>query len=233
VRALATWLAFTDLCAWLSPRSTVSRANQQKRDTIHDSMRRVLVCTVLAGCHADDPGVPRPTGTGPLSTTAAEDPGDACPCENIGDSQWDSVVSMECLCENFECPVDGESNIFTQPDPFLRITQFECPVGFVVIRQTNGWTGVDYTFQVSGEQSSFAGIRYFYDYPAFCGSLSVAGGELPPLAECEPCILSHRELVAPPGECLDREQLPEVNEDNPQGLGGEAGGPSAGGSPFK
>lgn len=198
-------------------------------------MRRILVCALLAtACQAADAGVPRPSPTGSPSTATSGDQGGACPCESIGGSQWDSIVSLECLCDNFECPSDGRSSIFTQPDPFLRITQFECPDDFVVIRRTNGWTGVDYTFQVSGEESSFAGIRYFYDSPSFCGALSVGGGELPPLAECEPCILSHRELAAPLGECLDPEQLPEVNEDNPEGVGGEGGRQEArGGSPFK
>ena len=61
----------------------------------------------------------------------------------------------------------------------------------------------------------------------------IEGGEVPPLADCESCILSHRELVADPGECLDPNQLPEVNQDNPRpGLGGEGGQPIASGGAF-
>jgi hypothetical protein len=95
-------------------------------------VRRILVPALLAtACQADDAGVQRPSPTASPSTATTVDKNDACPCENIGDSQWNSIVSLECLCEHFECPSDDHKSILTQPDPFLRITRFESDASVV------------------------------------------------------------------------------------------------------
>lgn len=188
-------------------------------------MRGILLFGLLAnGCQADDAVPRRPGQPVPASSVAAEEPAEMCPCENLGESPWDAIVSLECLCDNFRCPRDVSWDALTHPQPFLRIIEYTCPDDFFVIRRTSGWDGANYAFKGSGDESVFVGMNVFFDYPAFCGALSVEGGELPRIADCESCILSHRELVADPGECLDPNQLPEVNQDNPRpGVGGEGG----------
>lgn len=178
-------------------------------------LRVLFLIVLVAGCDAQKPSASE--NVNPMSPPDEEENA-YCPCVLTGESSWGVRFSLECFCENWNCPQTSAGIL--KPEHLTRVTTWTCSDGFVVNR-SNGFDGGTFAFE-SREGLRFIGARAFYDFPAVCGTNEAVGGEFPEdISMCEKCILSHgMEYVAEDGRCLDESTLPM---NFPSGMGGTGG----------
>ncbi len=169
------------------------------------------------GCHEKGPSVIKDEGTG-----GSEGHGSSCSCQPLdGSTNLTVLTERDCYCENIgACPVSIDAA--KKPGMFVRVVEYRCEDGLVLISRTNEIEGHGYIFV----QQTLVGAYLDLDYVSSCGLSTMFGVQIDDKSACDYCITSHgTQFVASEYDCLSLEDLPDGFA---TGVGGAAGESSTG-----
>lgn len=154
------------------------------------------------------------------ATGGSENGGSSCECQPLeGSSDLTVLTEQACYCENVSaCPSSIDEA--KTPGVFVRVVEYRCSTGRTLISRSNEIEGRGYIFDKSSE--TLVGAYVSLDYVSSCGLTTLFGEQIKDTSTCDYCITSHgNQFIAPEGECLSLEDLPDDFATGPGGAGGE------------
>ena len=154
------------------------------------------------------------------ATGGSENADLSCKCRPLeGSSDLTVWTERDCYCENIDvCPssIDAAKGTGTS----VRVVEYRCNNGRILISRSNEIEGRGYIFNEGSGR--LIGAYVNNDYVGSCGLTTLFGEQVNDKSACNYCITSHgTKFIAPEGECLSPEELPDDFATGPGGASGE------------